>query len=75
MPILYRVSRPGHEAVTDAGSVEAASAAVRADSPDRYHVDQISSEPLPSGHTSRRWGIIFKHGDGTVVAEPDPWEA
>ncbi len=75
MPSLYRVSRPGHETVTDAGSVEAAEAIVRAGGPGRYHIDQIGADPLPSGHTARRWGVIVKRGDGTVRAEPDPWEA
>ena len=32
--------------------------------PGRYHVDEISSEPLPSGHTSRRWGMGIKRADG-----------
>ena len=38
-----------------------------------YHVDQISRDQLPSGHTSRRWGVGNKRADGAVVVEPDPW--
>jgi hypothetical protein len=38
-------------------------------------VDQISADPLPSGHTSRRWGVGIKSRDGSVVIERDPREA
>ena len=38
-----------------------------------YHVDEISADPLPSGHTSRRWGVGIKRLDGSVAIEPDPW--
>jgi hypothetical protein len=27
--------------------------------PGRYHVDQIAADPLPSGHTSRHWGMVI----------------
>ena len=40
----------------------------------RYTVDQIASEPLPSGHTARRWGVLLKLDDGTIIEEPDPWD-
>jgi hypothetical protein len=56
MPRVYRITQPGQEPITDVDSVEAVERAVRAGGPGRYHVDQISTEPLPSGHTSRRWG-------------------
>jgi hypothetical protein len=41
--------------------------------PSKYHVDQIAADPLPSGHTSRRWGVAIKHPHGRVLIEPDPW--
>jgi hypothetical protein len=28
--------------------------------PGRYHIEEIRHDPLPSGHTSRRWGIAAK---------------
>jgi hypothetical protein len=31
-----------------------------------------SAEPLPSGHTSRWWGVGIKRPDGSVAIEPDP---
>jgi hypothetical protein len=40
----------------------------------RYVVDEIATDPLPSGHTARRWGVILKLDNGTIVEEPDPWE-
>jgi hypothetical protein len=36
------------------------------------HVDPFATRPLPSGHTSRRWGIGIKRHDGTVPIEPEP---
>src|SRR5438309_1206192 len=44
-------------------------------SPGRYTVDEIRGEPGPSGHTSRRWGILLRLEDGAVISEPDVWEA
>jgi hypothetical protein len=43
--------------------------------PGGYTVDDIHVEPRPGGHTNRRWGAIFKLEDGTIISEPDPWEA
>jgi hypothetical protein len=52
MPTLYCISQPGHEPITDVGSVETIEEAIRTGEPGRCHVDEISSDPLPSGHTS-----------------------
>jgi hypothetical protein len=38
-------------------------------------VDEIGTKPLPSGHTARRWGVMLKLEGGTILEEPDPWEA
>jgi hypothetical protein len=74
MPSIYRISRSGRQPVVDVGSPDAIGGAVRAGKPGSYHIDEISSDPLPSGHTSRRWGTAIKHRDGTIAVEPDPWE-
>ena len=74
MPSIYRISRPGHKPVLDVGSLDVIEPAVRAGKAGSYHIDKISSDPLPSGHTSRRLGTAIKHPDGTVVVEPDRWE-
>ena len=70
---MYRISRNGQEPVVDADQVEAIEPVMRSSNPGRYHVDTISADPLPSGHTSRRWGVGIKRKDGSVVVEPDPW--
>ena len=42
--------------------------------PGRYTVDEIALDPLPSGHTARRWescsSLMTKR-----IKEPDPWDA
>jgi hypothetical protein len=52
MPSMYCISRPGREPIRDVDSVEAVEGTIRAGGPGCYHVDEISSDPLPSGHTS-----------------------
>jgi hypothetical protein len=59
--------------ITEVGSVEGVEAAIRDGEPGPFHVDEISSEPLPSGHTSRQWGTAIKRPDGAVTLDPDPW--
>jgi hypothetical protein len=41
--------------------------------PGNYCIDEISRNPVSSGHTSRRWGVGIKQADGSVMLEPDPW--
>jgi hypothetical protein len=74
MTHVYRISK-GSDIGALVDSIEAADAFARESGPGRYHIDQITADPLPSGHTSRRWGIGIKRDDGSVVIEPDPWEA
>jgi hypothetical protein len=71
---IYRVSPSGLGPIIDVGSPYQIESVVRAGKPGRYHIDEIASEPLPSGHTSRRWGTATRHADGTVAIEPDPWD-
>jgi hypothetical protein len=51
----------------------AVEAVVRVGGPGRYSVDDISVQPLPSGQTSRWWGVGIKQSDGSVTLEPDLW--
>jgi hypothetical protein len=46
---------------------------IRSAPPGRYHVDEISSRPLPSGYTAQKWGTAIKRADDSVVIEPGPW--
>lgn len=71
--LVYRVSHPDNDLVVDVDSIVAIEGVVRSAKPGRYHVDEISSDPLPSGHSSRRWGVVINHADGTVTMDPDPW--
>jgi hypothetical protein len=70
---MYRNSRNGHEPIVDVDQVEAIEPAIRSSEPGRYHVDEIAADSLPSGHTSRRWGVGIKREDGSVAIEPNPW--
>jgi hypothetical protein len=70
---MFRISRGGREPITDLDDVDQLEPAIRSSPLSRYHVDELSADPLPSGHTSRRWGVGIKHDDGVVVLEPDPW--
>ena len=73
MPSIDRISRPDREPITDVDPVEAVEGAIRAGGLGRYPVDEIASEPLPSGHTCRRWGTAIGRPDGEVILDPDPW--
>jgi hypothetical protein len=69
---MYRISLNRQEPIIDVDRVEAIEPAIRSIDPGRYHVDELGADPLPSGHTSSRWGVGFKRADGTVVIAPDP---
>jgi hypothetical protein len=73
MPTAYRATHPDREEITDIGSIEAIDRVIRSGEPGRYHTDQISGEPMPLGHTSRRWGAKIKPPDGSIVDDPVPW--
>jgi hypothetical protein len=74
MSRCFRISK-GPDVGEILDSVEALAASARDHGPGRYHVDEISTDPLPSGHTSRRWGFGIKRAAGSVELEPDPWDA
>jgi hypothetical protein len=64
---MYRISRNGHEPIIDVDQVQAIEPVIRSSEPGRYHVDEISSDPPPSGHTSRRWGVGINRNDASVT--------
>ncbi len=70
---MFRISQNGQEPIIDVDSIEQIELASQSSPPGRYHVDEISADPLPSRHTSRRWGVGVKRADGVVALEPDPW--
>jgi hypothetical protein len=69
---IFRISRTDDDEVLDVDSLGGVEKIIGSGKPGRYHVDEISSGPLPSGHTSRQWGVGIKHWDGTVGFDPDP---
>ncbi len=73
MPSSYRISRKRHKPVVDVAQVDAIEPALRTSKPGVYHIDEISIDPLPRGHTSRRWGVGIRRPNGSVAIEPDPW--
>jgi hypothetical protein len=46
-------------------TIERLDTAIYSAEPRRYLIDQIEVDPLPSGHTSRRWGTAIKRPDGS----------
>jgi hypothetical protein len=61
---MFRISRG--ESGFDADTLERVQEMLRNGRPGRYHVDEISADPLPSGHKSRRWGVLIKRADGSL---------
>jgi hypothetical protein len=74
MPITYRLVDPGGEMLSSGDSIGSLKGVVGDLDPGRYTVDEIRGEPGPSGHTSRRWGVLLKLEDESIVTEPDPSE-
>jgi hypothetical protein len=72
---VYRLVDSRGEMLSDADSIQGLKGILGHLDPGRYVVDQIASHPLPSGHTARRWGVLPKLDDGSIIAEPDPWGA
>jgi len=61
---MFRISRNGPEPIIDVDQAESIEPTIRSSDAGRYHIDEISADPLPSGHTSRRWGVGIKRPDG-----------
>ena len=74
MPITYRLVNSQGDWLADAHSIGYLKGLVATLGPGCYSLDEIRDEPGPSGHPSRRWGVILKLEDGTILTEPDPWE-
>jgi hypothetical protein len=75
VPSILRINDPIGELVGTADSQEGIQRIIEGFGPGRYLVDGISSDPSPSGHTSRRWGVGIKRGDWTISVDHDPWPA
>jgi hypothetical protein len=53
---MYRISGNKHEPLVDVDQVEAIEPAIRSSEPGRYHVNEISADPLPSRDRARSVG-------------------
>jgi hypothetical protein len=71
---MYRVSHKG-KGIDDADTRQGAREIVRSEPPGRYDVDEMRTEPFPSGHASPSWGRMIRRPDGRVQDEPWHWEA
>jgi hypothetical protein len=71
---MFRISN-GLDRVIDVAQVDEIGRVMQALEPGYYYIDEISADLLPSGPSSRRWGIAIKRQDGSVTLEPDPREA
>jgi len=74
MSIVYRFIDSKGEMLSDANTIEYFKSILGYLDAGRYVVDEIAAHPLPSGHTARRWGVLLKLEDGTIIEEPDPWD-
>jgi hypothetical protein len=54
----------------DMGTVEQIEGLIRSSPPRRYHVDETNAQPLPSGHTTRRWGLGSSRRTGRTRLSP-----
>jgi hypothetical protein len=63
---MFRISQNAQESVVDMDHVEQLEPKIRIGAADRYHIDVISSCPLPPDHPSARWGVVVKHSDGSL---------
>jgi hypothetical protein len=72
MPIMYRLVDPSGTILADADTIGYLKGLMADLAPGRYVVDELSHDAIPSApvHISRRWGIIRKLPDGTVLMEP-----
>jgi hypothetical protein len=52
---MFRVSQD--DLIGDADTIDEVREIVRQQPAGRYHIDEMSVDPLPSGHTARRWGV------------------
>ena len=71
---LFRIVDHDGKMLADTDSLDGVTEIVRRAPTGCYHVEEISVAPLPSGHTSRRWGCAIRHDGGRVILDPDPWE-
>src|SRR2546429_56229 len=63
---MFRISRKGHEPI-EVEKLRGIGNVMRSSKPGIYQVDEITADPAGSSSTSRRWGTLTTHADGSVV--------
>jgi hypothetical protein len=58
---FFRIVDPDGEMLTDADSLDQVTEIGRRGPSGRYHIDEISVEPHPSGHTAKPWRSVNHH--------------
>jgi hypothetical protein len=71
MSILYRLTDPGGKVLSEADSIGYFKGLVADFESGHYIVEEITTRPKPHAQSTRRWGVIFKLVDGTIVVEPE----
>jgi hypothetical protein len=69
---VYRISK-GQDVGEIADTIEDLELIARQYGPGHYPVDEIGSDPMTGGHTSRKWGTVIVAPDGTAIFDRDPW--
>jgi hypothetical protein len=72
MPILYRLMDLQGRVLCEADSIGYLKGLIADFAPGHYVIDEIPTGVNQSAHTKRRWGVIFKLEDGTILSEPEP---
>jgi hypothetical protein len=70
MPRILRINDESADPIGTARSIVGVAVLLVDSRPGVYHIDEISADRLPCGHTSRRWG---KRGDSTVSIARELW--
>ncbi len=73
MPRTLGVNDPDGEQIGSAESIPGLARLLEGAPPGRYHIDEISADPLPSGLASRGWGFAIMRGDGFAIFARDIW--
>jgi hypothetical protein len=73
MPRILRINDESGDPIGTARSIVGVAELLFDSRPGVYHIDEISADRLPCGHTSRRWGIAIKRGDSMVSIARELW--
>ena len=74
MPRILRINDPDGDPIGSDESILGVGRLLESVPPGRYHIDEISADPLPSGHTSRRWGVALVKGDSTMSIDREVFQ-